>query len=289
MSGGGLSRDELQRLPAYRPIIDVHTHLFPEKMFRAIRRWFSQAGWHIQYPYETGEVVEMLQGWGVQEHWALTYAHKPGLAGELNRWMGDVQRKFQGVRGFATLHPEDPSPEEDLLRALDEYGLCGIKLHAEVQKLAVDDPRLDGAFELLQERGLPCVLHAGDAPYPFPPPNLRHELVANRLARQPELKAVIAHLGAHQTGAFLELMERFSGLHLEVSFTRFDGYPELPEVDTESLRPFAERILFGSDFPNITFSYANQVDAWLQTDWVRENPENFFRNNARRLLPPAAI
>ena len=38
-------------------------------------------------------------------------------------------------------------------------------------------------------------------------------------------------------------------------------------------------------FPNITFTYADQVDAWLEVGWVRERIDDFFWRNARRLLP----
>ncbi|MDP8257686.1 MAG: amidohydrolase family protein [Candidatus Alcyoniella australis] len=287
MSVAGID-DRLLRAPARRPIVDVHTHLFPERLFRAIRQWFDNVGWRIDYPYRTTEVLDLLRGWGVEENWALIYAHKPGLAAQLNAWMGNVQQQHAGVRGFATLHPDDPQPELILQRALDEYRLCGVKIHAEVQQIRVDDQRLDRAFDLLQERGLPCVLHCGDAPYPEPPPILRWELVARRLERHPRLRAVIAHLGANQTTHYLELMQRYPGLYLDVSFTRFPGSPGLTDIDPSILEPVCDRLLFGSDFPNITFGYADQVDCWLELDWVREHADDLFVNNARRLLPPSA-
>ena len=278
--------EKLNAPPAVRGIVDAHTHLFPDALFARIRRWFHQVEWHIPYPYRTDEVIGLLRRWGVEENWALVYAHKPGVADGLNAWLGQVQREHPGVRGFATVHPADPDPVRDLRRALDDYGLVGMKLHAEVQRLAVDDERLDGAFALLEERQLPCVLHAGDAPYPVAPPNLTAGRVANRMARQPRLVAVIAHLGMNQTERFLDLMARYPSLCLEASFTRFPGFPGAPRFDPEILAPVADRVLFGSDFPNITFSYADQVAAWAEVAWVRANPDAFFRGNARRLLPP---
>lgn len=275
--------DKLNEPPAYRgEIVDVHTHLFPRKLFAAIRSWFAAVDWDIPYPYQTEQVIELLRGWGVTENWALTYAHKPGVAEDLNRWMGRTQQRFSGVRGFATVHPEDDDPQGIIKRALDQYGLNGLKLHAEVQKLAVDDHRLDGVFALLEERRLPCVLHSGDAPYPYSPPNLRFERTEQRLKRQPNLVCVIAHLGAYQTESYLQVLNQYPNLHLEVSFTNFPGSAKF---DTDLLRPFADRLLFGSDFPNLTFTYADQVAAWLKLDWVREHAEDFFCNNARRLLP----
>ena len=274
----------------YRPpptaiAVDCHTHLFPERLFAAIRRWFADVGWVILYPHRTEEVLARLREFGVRECWALPYAHRAGVAGELNAWMGQVQREHAMVRGFFAVHPEDDVA--DLARrALDDHGLCGLKIHCEVQQVAVSDPRLDPAFDLLEQRGLPCVLHAGNAPYPYTRPHLDVARVAERLQRNPGLKAVIAHLGALQTTDYLALMDRYPGLHLEVSFTKVAAVEAHADVDWEALGRRADRLLFGSDFPNLTFTYAEQVENWLQLAWVRANHDAFFGGVAHRLLPP---
>jgi len=276
--------DPLRR-PRASVRVDCHTHLFPDRLFEAIRGWFDRAGWDIPYPYRVTEVLSLLRGFGVEEAWALTYAHRAGVAEGVNAWLGEVVRREPMVRGFFSVHPEDADPVGVVRRALDEHGLSGLKLHCEVQRLAVDDPRLDGVFDLLEERGRPCLLHSGNAPYPFERDYLDVARVAERLRRNPRLVAVIAHLGAHQTERYLALTERFPGLHLEVSFTRYPGAPA--EVDLDALAPYAGRLLFGSDFPNITFGYADQADAWWAVDWIRADADAFFGGRARALLERA--
>lgn len=266
--------------------VDCHVHLFPERLFRAIRRWFDGVGWEIPYPHPHDEVLSALKGFGVHEVWALTYAHRPGTAEGLNAWMSDIARSEPMVRGFFTVHPEDDDPRSIAEQAMDEHGLEGMKLHAEVQNLAVDDPRLDGVFDVLEERRAPCVLHTGDAPYPYTKENLDVARVAVRLKRNPALVAVIAHLGANQTAAYLELTREYNGLHLEVSFTNFPGRKESGLPDYGSLAPYADRLLFGSDFPNLIFTYADQADAWWNLDWVKNDAAMFFGGRARHLLPP---
>lgn len=268
--------------------VDAHVHLFPDRLFQAIRGWFERVGWEIPYPYKTDEVLAALKAFGVEELWALTYAHRAGIAEGVNAWLGEVARREPFVRGFFSVHPEDDDPEGIARRALDEHGLEGLKLHCEVQQVAVDDPRLDPVFDLLESRGLPCVLHSGDAPYPYTRPHLDVGRVAARLERNPELKAVIAHLGANQTFDYLRLCERFAGLHLEVSFTKRLGPAPLLDLDFAALGAYRERLLFGSDFPNLTFTYADQADAWWELDWVCEDAEAFFGGRARALLPPRA-
>ena len=110
--------------------------------------------------------------------------------------------------------------------------------------------------------------------------------MAARLKRNPALKAVIAHLGANQTGDYLALTEKYPGLHLEVSFTNFPGSEKYGRPDFDALRAHRDRLLFGSDFPNLTFTYADQADAWWDLDWVKADAEMFFGGRARALLPP---
>lgn len=260
-------------------------HLFPRRLFAAIRRWFDQVGWEIPYPYETDEVLAALDGFGVRECWALPYAHKAGVAAELNGYLADLQRAHPQVRGFFTVHPQDDDVGALARRAVDRLGLHGLKIHCEVQQVAVSDPRLDAAFEVIEAAGLPCVLHSGNAPYPYTRPHLDVARVAERLAKNPRLKAVIAHLGSMQTLDYLRLCEQYEGLHLEVSFTNVGQYRASMPFDFDAdLAPYAERLLFGSDFPNLTFTYAEQADAWADVPWVQRDPTGFFGGRASRLF-----
>ena len=271
--------------PPRAPVrVDCHIHLFPERLFQAIRGWFAEVGWQIPYPYRAEEVLTLLRGWGVEEAWALTYAHRPGVAEGINRWLGELCREQPMVRGFFSVHPGDDDPVGLARRALDEDGLSGLKLHAEVQKLGVDDARLDGVFDLLERRRRPCVLHTGDAPYPETKAHLDVARVAGRLRKNPRLRAIIAHLGANQTAHYLELCQQYEALYLEVSFTNFPGSPVPGQVDLQALGEHHQRLLFGSDFPNLTFGYADQADAWWDLDWVRQDAEMFFGGRARSLL-----
>lgn len=272
------------RKPKTQVALDCHTHLFPEKLFVAIRRWFSNVGWQIPYPYKTEAVLADLKAFGVEEIWALTYAHRAGVAEEVNAWLGDLCRRESMVHGFFSVHSEDEDPHAIALRALDLHGLEGLKLHCEVQNLAVDDRRLDRMFSMLEQRRIPSLFHCGDAPYPYTKPNLDVARLAERLKRNPSLVTVIAHLGANQTVEYLKLTEHYDHLYLEVSFTNFPGMEQKLPIDYQALAPYAERLLFGSDFPNLTFSYADQVDAWWELDWVKQDAENFFGRRARKLL-----
>lgn len=264
--------------------LDAHVHLFPDDLFAAIGRWFAGAGWDLPYQTRSADILRTLSLLGVREFWALPYAHKPGVAEALNAYLAALQKQDERVTGFFTVHPADDDPPAIARRALFEHGLHGLKLHAEVQGMALDDSRLDGVFDLLEEQGAPCLLHAGNAPYPEKLERLDVSRTAARMARNPRLKAVIAHLGAPQTDEFLDLLDRYPTLHMEVSFAHVPPHHVQTPERLERLGRYADRVLFGSDFPYITFPYAWQVNSWLRVDWVREHAEDFFGGNARRLL-----
>jgi predicted TIM-barrel fold metal-dependent hydrolase len=283
------------RLPAWRPdeiaakppipiAVDCHVHLFPDELFQAIGRWFAAADWELPYPCRTAAILRWMHALGVERFWALPYAHKPGAAAELNAYVAEIARRHPQVIGFFTVHAADENPGELARAALDELGLAGLKLHGEVQQLAMDDRRLDSVFDLLEERGAPCVLHAANAPYPQPIERLDITHTAARLARNPRLKMVVAHLGAPQTRDYLDLLAKYPSLHLEISFAHVPPLHALDDPSPEKLAPFANRLLFGSDFPYITFPYSLQVEAWWQVDWVRTHRDAFFGGTAKRLV-----
>jgi hypothetical protein len=65
--------------------IDVHTHLHPEWLARAIRRWFAErSDWRLQYPTDPDWVAAFLALANVERFVFCSYAHKGGLARELN-------------------------------------------------------------------------------------------------------------------------------------------------------------------------------------------------------------
>lgn len=71
---------------------DAHVHLFPERIFKAIWRWFAQAGWEIPFAnWELEQYVAYLQKMGMERAFLLTYAHKPDISLELNRWVRETQ------------------------------------------------------------------------------------------------------------------------------------------------------------------------------------------------------
>jgi uncharacterized protein len=264
-------------LPA---LADVHTHFLPERMQRRVWAHFDQAGpligreWPIRYRGTEAERVAELGALGVRVFSALAYAHRPGMAADLNTWTLDFAARTPGCLPSATFFPE-PAAATDVRAALDR-GARIFKLHLQVGGFDPRDDLLDEAWGLLAESGTPVVVHAGSGPVPhgFTGPGPIGEV----LARHPRLAMITAHLGAPEYEGFLELAERYERVGLDTTMAFTDFFQELapfPPALLPRLRELglAGKVLLGSDFPNIPYPYAHQLEALrrleLGDDWLR--------------------
>lgn len=271
-------------------LIDIHTHLHPPRLFRAIRRWFAERStWDLSaHPTEPHEVAATFRRAGVERFVFCSYAHKPGMARELNAWLAQTSREL-GRYGLplGTVHLDDPDYLDDLRAALDD-GCIGLKIHEDVQRLAVDDPRFDPVYAELAARGGFVLAHIGPIPWDYP----RHagrERVEAVLSRHPELNFVVAHFGAPDSDDYLALMERHPRLYLDTTMYFAHGSPigSLFIADAEAMARRSKRILYGTDYPNIPFAY----DAELRGLEALELPATALRailhDNAAALIDAA--
>ncbi len=259
-----LGDPEGPRLPsALAPVIDAHVHLFPPRVFEAIWRWFEAHGWPIRYRLHTPDVVEFLLSRGVERVVALTYAHKPGMAAALNTFMADVCRDEPRIIGLGTVFPGEPGAKAIVSDALDA-GLAGIKLHCHVQCMSADDPRLEPVYQVCAERGAPVVIHAGREPkspaYACDPHALCHvDRVEAVLRSYPSLKLVVPHLGLDEYTGYERLLGRYDNLWLDTTMVVADYFPIVRPTRLVTMRP--ERVMYGTDFPNIPYAWDREIIA----------------------------
>ncbi|MEV0156239.1 amidohydrolase family protein [Micromonospora sp. NPDC050686] len=261
-------------------LADVHVHFLPPRLLRRVWAYFDAAGplvgteWPIRYRWDDADRVAHLRRLGVRAFSALAYPHRPGMAADLNAWTLEFARTTPGCLPSATFFPE-PSAGRYVADAL-AAGARVFKVHVQVGRFLPTDPALDACWGLLAEAGVPVVVHAGHAPVGTP--QTGPEPFAALLARHPRLTAIVAHLGAPDYAAFLDLAEAYERVRLDTTmaftpfFDRFVPFPpgELPRLRDLGL---AGKVLLGSDFPNIPYPYAAQLTGLarleLDDDWLR--------------------
>jgi len=138
---------ESEYLPASLPlVVDAHVHLFPDFLFAPVWQWFEKFGWPIRYQLSSEDIIDFLLSHGIGHIVALHYAHKAGLARELNAYMADLCRSYPQVTGMATVYPGEKDAASILEQAF-ENGLSGVKLHCHVQCFDMNDRSMHAIYE----------------------------------------------------------------------------------------------------------------------------------------------
>lgn len=268
-------------------LADIHVHFLPQRVLEKVWAHFDRNGWStagdwpIRYRLPEEERLAVARGLGLAAIPALTYAHKPGMAAWLNQWCADFARRVPDAVPSGTFFPE-PEARAYVTEAL-ERGVRLFKVHIRVGDFDPTDPLLDPSWSLVQDAGVPVVLHAGSGPHPGV--HTGPDPVAALLRRFPRLVLVIAHLGMPEHHAFADLAERYAGVHLDTTMAGTD-YVEarspLPPDFLPRLADLQDKVVLGADFPNIPYPYAHQLEAlarWdLGDDWLRDV---LWRNGAR--------
>jgi predicted TIM-barrel fold metal-dependent hydrolase len=271
-------------------MIDIHTHLHPPKLFKAIRRWFAERStWDLsQQPTDPVDVAAAMRAAGVERFAFCSYAHKPGMARDINAWLAQTSRALGGFGvPLATVHPDDPEYVDDLRLALDD-GCIGLKLHEDVQRVASDDDRLAPIYAELEARGAFLLVHVGPIPWAYPAGEglARIERV---VAKYPALGVVVAHFGVPDSLGYFTAMARAPHLHLDTTMIAAPISPMHEPIDPSLIVAHADRVLYGTDFPNVPHPYATELHA-LEALGL---PSNVFRavvhDNAARLFVRAGV
>lgn len=270
-------------------LVDVHTHFMPDPVMRKVWDYFDAAGpltgveWPITYRHEEEQRVALLREFGVRAFTSMLYPHKPDMAAWLNAWAEGFAARTPDCLHTATFFPEEDAAAY-VARAVAS-GARVFKAHLQVGGYDPNDVLLEPVWGLLAEARIPVVVHCGSGPvaaaYTGPGP------VARLLARHPRLPLIVAHMGMPEYAEFLDLADRYPEVRLDttMAFTDFsERFRGFPPADLGRLAGLGDRILLGTDFPNIPYPYEHQLDSLerlgLGDDWLRA----VCHDNAARLF-----
>jgi uncharacterized protein len=276
-------------------LMDVHTHFLPKSVMDKVWRYFDSAGplvgrdWPITYREAESRRVQMLREFGVARFTALVYPHKPQMAAWLNQWTAKFGRSTPDCLASATFYPEPDAA--DYVEAAIHDGARVFKAHLQVGRYEPNDPLLDRVWGIIEDGRIPVVIHCGSGPVPgeFTGP----EPIRRLLRRYPRLRLIVAHLGMPEYAEFLDICEGSADVRLDttMAFTPFveEAMP-FPPSQLPRLRQLGDRILFGSDFPNIPHGYVDAMRSitrlpGIDDDWLRGV---FYQNAAALFFPTGA-
>ncbi len=229
-------------------VIDMHTHIFPEKI--AAKATMATAEYFDlpEPPNHMGsvkELVEVLTAAGIDYAMVFSAATSPHQVERINRFILGEALKQPRFLPCGTLHAEYEDYRDELLW-MREHGIYGVKLHPEFQHFALDDYRLFPMFEEMEKNDMFLIAHMGD-----PRVNVSGPKRMLPIARTfPKLRCIAAHLGnwgdwdIDKIRPLAKLPNVYTDISSAFSYVEDKSplYPILAEYDPS-------HVFFGSDYP----------------------------------------
>jgi uncharacterized protein len=228
-------------------IIDIHTHAFPDELAaRAVSLLTEHAGVPAKVDGTCAGLVASMERAKIDRSVVVPIATKPSQVRSINSWSAEISRRYEGLIGFGTLHPDGEDWAAEIDRMVAD-GIPGIKMHPDYQLFFVDEPRMIPMYRALADAGMILLFHAGvDIGLP-PPVHCTPDRLARVLDAVPELKVIAAHMGGYSCWDEVERYLVGRDLWFDTSYSQADlGRERMVSL----MRAHGvERILFGTDSP----------------------------------------
>jgi predicted TIM-barrel fold metal-dependent hydrolase len=264
-------------------VIDLHVHVFPERMFEAVWRQFELQGWgyHREYAEQIGQTLEAH---GVAHAVAMSYPHKVGVGKTLNRFMEKLGQSVRMFLPFASAYPDDDDFREIVDQAVASPHLYGFKFQPLVQLFDVNDPRLDYLYGACLERDFPITMHIGSGPIANEFVGFAHfEKLMRRFER---LRICVPHMGWTEFDEFLLMLDDHPNMFLDTAGINITDHrlDSIYTANHEHLMRHVDRVCFGSDWPFVHYDYQTALDSVKRFAFPREAYHKIVHDNALRFL-----
>lgn len=257
-------------------IIDTHCHIYPDKIAEKAAQ--STADFYHMSMNNNGTLARLIQTSdeaGVDHTLVQSVATSPKQVESINRYVAGIVTEYQGrFTGLGTLHPDSENLDEDIA-LIKELGLKGVKLHADIQCIAINDPRCYKIYERL-EGVMPVLMHAGDKRYDYSNP----DRLVSVLRDFPRLTVIGAHFGGWSVWEeAADKLPGFDNLYIDTSSTF--GFVGIDFVAKLLPRYDINRVLFGIDYPMWTAK--DEIDSMLKLNLTEDEYNKIFYENASKL------
>ena len=231
-----------------RPIIDFHTHTFPDKIAeKTIASLGKVAGVKAQTNGTLQGLMESMERTGVDYSVILPVVTRSEQFQSINNFAAQINNKYgDKVHSFGGIHPLTQNYKKEL-NYIKSLGLKGIKLHPDYQGAMIDDIGYKHIIDYASSLDLVIVVHAGidiGIPHPVHCPPEKSAVVIDEL--QPP-KLVLAHMGGWKQWDAVE--QYLIGKHVYLDTAFCHDYIEKKQFERIVKQHGVDKILFATDLP----------------------------------------
>lgn len=258
-------------------IIDIHTHIYPEKVARkaanSIRDFYEIDG-SVNMDGTVDMLLDRGNQAGISRYVVLPVSNTPSHVRSINSFILSQTALHDNFIGFGTLHAEMDGLMEEADWILSS-GLRGIKMHPDSQRFGIDDPRLFPVYDYLQGK-IPVMLHMGDQRYDFSHP-VRLRKVLDLF---PRLEVIAAHFGGYSM--FHTARELLWDTDCIFDISSAMMFMEQGEAERYINGYGAERMAYGTDYP--LWDPVEEVARFRQLKLTDDQFDQIAHKTAERIL-----
>ena len=279
-------------------IIDMHTHIFPEKISAEVLEKLSIVS-HSKY-FSDGTLNGLKSSMDAAQinfSVILPVVTSSRQVEKINSSSAALNEKNfgEGIISFGCIHPDYTNYREELSRVKNR-GLKGIKIHPVYQGTNLDDVKFLRIIDRAAELGLIVVTHAGLDIGFTGVVRCSPQMAKKVVDEVGDFKFVLAHMGGWKN--WNDVLKILGGtkVYLDTSFSTGEIIPrrdfhwaaeELKLLDAAQFMEFvkvfgAEKILFGTDSP--WTSPKTSIDFIKNLPLADDAKNKILGNNAQRLL-----
>ncbi|MBN1400635.1 MAG: amidohydrolase [Anaerolineae bacterium] len=233
-------------------IVDVHVHtptqletqseaLLSAPGYRADKQYKRNIGWAefqaAMAPVDKLVLLGLASG-----------AHTPN--DDIARWAAMWPEK---IVPFCSVDPNHAGAMDELVRAVEDLGMKGVKLSPHYMDHDPMDPRALAIYSYAERRGLPVAFHQATSPRRTAPLRYAHPMALDEVATAfPELRVVVAHFGHPWQPDTIALIRKHPHVYTDISAQFYRPWQFYNALVLCMEYAQLHKVFFGTDFPVTT-------------------------------------
>ncbi|MDX8549483.1 amidohydrolase family protein [Methanospirillum sp. J.3.6.1-F.2.7.3] len=176
--------------------------------------------------------------------------------------------------------------EKDLINLFSHKCCVGMKIHPRIQNIELDDQRVERAFEIAEQYGMPVEVDIFPWGERLNSPSLKPFALHPITQKFPNIKIIIAHCGAPHILETMLLAKSNKNIYIDLSFflKYFEGFSFIQDLEPLCKKIGYERFVYGSDFPYINLNQYIVIVQNMFEDITNKNFEMLTYLNTKEIF-----